>query len=209
MGIISIMGTKLPWYMLPAYGFFALAVGSSLDKLWHSRSYPLWLTVILGFFSFAAIGGLVYFILADPQIPLMILAVVVAITMGLAAWQVQQNSPNFIPLLFAGTYLALGLLMISQSWIWELNEAFAVKPVGALIKENTNPKVPVYMSHYGRPSLDFYSDRTVIPLTNQDVEQLWQAKAYLLLDPAALEQFQLPESRILGTAEGFTLLVRQ
>ena len=209
MGIISIMGTKLPWYMLPAYGFFALAVGSSLDKLWHSRFYPLWLTIIFAFFAFAATGGLVYFILADPQIPLIILAVVFAITMGLAAWQAQQNNPNFIPLLFVGTYLSLGLLMTSQAWIWELNEAFAVKPVGALIRENTNPKVPVYMSHYGRPSLDFYSDRVVIPLTNQNIEQLWQDKAYLLLDEVPLEQFQLPESKILGTAEGFTLLVHR
>ncbi len=206
MGIISVMGTKLPWYILPAYIFFALAVGSSLSKLWHSRHYPLWLTVTLTFLSLAAIGGLVYFILADPQIPLIILAVVVATTMALAAWQVQKNRPTFIPILFAGTYLSLGLLMISQSWIWELNEAFPVKPVATLIKENTDPQIPVYISHYGRPSLEFYSDRLVIPLTNQHLEQLWQSKPYLLLDQNTLEQFQLPESQSLGTAAGFSLI---
>ncbi|MGB3695102.1 MAG: glycosyltransferase family 39 protein [Spirulinaceae cyanobacterium] len=206
MGIISVMGTKLPWYILPAYIFFALAIGSSLNKLWHSRNYPLWLTTAFALLSFASIGGLVYFILADPQIPLILLAVVVAITMGLAAWQVQQNRPTFIPLLFVGTYLSLGLLMISQSWIWELNEAFRVKPVAALIKENTDPKIPVYISHYGRPSLEFYSDRLVIPLTSQNIEQLWQSKPYLLLDQTTLEQTNLPESQSLGIAAGFTLI---
>ncbi len=61
-------------------------------------------------------------------------------------------------------YLVLGLLMSSQSWIWELNEAFPVKPVATLIRAHISPGTKIYTSFaYQRPSLDFYCDCQVIP----------------------------------------------
>jgi hypothetical protein len=62
--------------------------------------------------------------LADPQPVLIFMGGVVALTMGVVAWYIQQNNPRFILMLFLGMYLILGLLMTSQSWLWELNEAF-------------------------------------------------------------------------------------
>jgi 4-amino-4-deoxy-L-arabinose transferase-like glycosyltransferase len=155
----------------------------------------------------AGVGGCIYFILADPQLVLIVMGVVVSLTMGLAAWQLKQNNPSFIPILLVGMYLVLGLLMSSQSWLWELNEAFPVKPVAALIAKHTEAKTVIYTSFgYGRPSLDFYSDRRVIPADITTLKKLWSSKAYLLLDQSTLKTLQLPDSVVLGTAKGFTLI---
>jgi 4-amino-4-deoxy-L-arabinose transferase-like glycosyltransferase len=208
LGTISLMRTKLPWYIMPFYPFFALAVAACLTQFCQThKRYPRILVAILGFLAVAGVGGCVYFILADPQLVLIFMGVVVAVSMGLAAWQVKQNSPIFIPILFVGMYLALALLMTSKSWIWELNEAFPVKPVAALIREQTKAGAVVYTSFtYGRPSLDFYSDRRVVPADATTLQQLWATQPYLLLDQSTLAVLQLPNSISLGTAEGFTLI---
>ncbi len=135
------------------------------------------------------------------------MSLVVALTMGAAAWQIQHQHSNFIFILGVGMYVVLGLLMTSQSWVWELNEAFPVKPVAALIREQTLPGTVVYTSFtYGRPSLDFYSDASVIPANPATLQQLWATKPYLLLDSATLAALSLPDSVPLGTAEIFTLV---
>ncbi len=208
LGTISLMRTKLPWYIMPVYPFFALAVAAQLAQLWQKhKSYPRILAGILGFLVFAGLGGCVYFVLADRQAVLIIMSGVVALMMGLAAWRVKQNNPTFIPILLGGMYLTLGLLMMSKSWLWELNEAFPVKPVAALIREHTPPGTVVYMSFaYSRPSLDFYSDRQVIPADAPTLQRLWSTPAYLLLNQPTLAALQLPNSVSLGTAKGFTLI---
>jgi 4-amino-4-deoxy-L-arabinose transferase-like glycosyltransferase len=208
LGVISVMRTKLPWYIMPMYPFFALAVGAQLAHFWQeSQHYPRYLTVILSILAVVGIGGCVYFIVADPQPVLIIMGIVVALTMGIAAWQIQHNNRQFILVLLVGMYLTLGLLMTSQSWLWELNEAFPVKPVAALIREKTPPGSVIYTSFgYRRPSLNFYSDRQVIPADTAMLLQLWQAQPYLLLDQSILESLPLPDRVSLGTSEGFTLV---
>ncbi|HEY9668502.1 MAG TPA: glycosyltransferase family 39 protein [Coleofasciculaceae cyanobacterium] len=208
LGIISVMKTKLPWYIMPVYPFFALAVAAQLTEFWqNNQRYPRVLAGMLGFLAIGGLGGCVYFILADPQPVLIVMGVVVAVTMGVAAWRVMQNNPTFILILFVGMYLALALLMVSKSWLWELNEAFPVKPVAALIREKTTPNSIVYTSFgYGRPSLDFYSDRKVIPADATALQEVWSTQPYLLLDQQTLATLQLPDSISLGTAEGFTLV---
>ncbi|HEY9608136.1 glycosyltransferase family 39 protein, partial [Allocoleopsis sp.] len=193
LATISVMNTKLPWYIMPVYPFFALAVAAQLAEFWqHSQRYPRFLVWIFGFLAIAGLAGCVYFILADPQPVLIIMGGVVALTMGTVAWYIQQNNPRFILILLLGMYLTLGLLMTSKSWLWELNEAFPVKPVAALIQAHTPPEAVVYMSFaYGRPSLSFYSDRRVIPGDVTTLQQLWSTKPYLLLDRAALAALQL------------------
>ncbi len=209
LGTVSVMGTKLPWYIMPLYPFFALAAAASIAHFLENRKrYPRILVAFLGFLAVAGVGGCVYFVLAEPQLALIIMGVAVALTMGVSAWQAKRNNPTFIPILFVGMYLALGLFMTSKSWIWELNEAFPVKPVAALIREQTAPRAVVYTSFaYGRPSLDFYSDRLVIPANAPALKQLWATQHYLLLDQSTLAALQLPDRVSLGTAEGFTLVV--
>lgn len=165
LGVISLMKTKLPWYIMPLYPFFAIAVAAQLSEFWkNSKHLPRYLTIILGLLVLVGFIGLLYFVLADPQPSLIVMSVVVALTMGTSAWVAQKNNPKFIIILLVGMYLILGLLMTSKSWIWELNEAFSVKPVAALIRERTNTNAVIYISFgYRRPSLDFYSERQVIP----------------------------------------------
>ncbi len=208
LGIISIMKTKLPWYIMPLYPFFSIAVAAQLTKFWQSRDkYPKFLIGILGLLILVGLLGCAYFVLADPQPVLIIMGGVVAITMLFSAWKVKQNNRVFIPILFAGMYLILGLLMTSKSWVWELNEAFPVKPVAALIQAKTDAKSVVYTSFsYRRPSLDFYSDHRVVPAETKMLKKLWSTQSYFLLNQSTLSTLQLPDSISLGTVEGFTLV---
>jgi 4-amino-4-deoxy-L-arabinose transferase-like glycosyltransferase len=211
MGTISIMGTKLPWYIMPIYPFFALAVGAYLEKFWlGEKKYSKFLFGFFIFLAIAALGGCIYFILADPQPVLIVMAIVLMATAILTAWKIKNSDRNFIPILFVGFYTTLLLFVNSQSWVWELNETFPVKPVAEIVKTHVPPKTEIYTSFaYERPSLDFYSDRRVTAKDLTSLQQLKSKKAYLLLDKAALETLQLPNSLSLGTAEGFTLLVSQ
>jgi 4-amino-4-deoxy-L-arabinose transferase-like glycosyltransferase len=57
LGVISLMKTKLPWYIMPLYPFFALAVAAYLAQLWQKQdAYPQFLAGILGFLVFAGWG---------------------------------------------------------------------------------------------------------------------------------------------------------
>lgn len=209
LGAISMMKTKLPWYMMPLYPFFALAVGAQLQQYWYSRkSYPKFIAIILGLLAVVACGGFIYFTITY-QLPLIIMSLEAALTMALAAWKVKQNRPSFIPILVVGMYLALALVMTSQVWVWELFEAFPVKPVAALLQQ-TKPGSVIYLSFNDyRPSLDFYSDRQVIPADTPTLQKLWATQPYLLLDQPTLATLQLPNSVVLGTAEGYSLVTQK
>ncbi len=205
---ISLMKTKLPWYLVPVYPFLALAVGAKLSEIWQKENFqaPIW-AGFLAIIAIASLGGCVYFSIGDFQPILIVMSVVLAMTMGIAAWKIQKCNRQFIPVLFTGMYLVLGMLMISPSWIWELNEAFAVKPVAALIKSHIPAKTKIYTSfRYHRPSLDFYCDCQVISANIPVLEKMWADKSYLLLDKGTLEKINLPNSKILGTVENFTLI---
>lgn len=205
---ISLMGTKLPWYVMPLYPFFALAVGAKLTQLAEKpKRYSLFLVAFFGLLTLVGFAGCGYFIVADPQPTLILMGIVVAVTMGLTAWRMQQRDRIFIPILAIGMYLSLALLMTSTSWNWELNEQFPVVRIGALIRENTPRERVIYTSFaYNRPSLDFYSDRAVNPADLPALRQHWQTGDYLLLDSRALAELSPPERAILGTADGFTLV---
>jgi hypothetical protein len=194
--------------VIPIYPFLALAVGAELSEVWENRHIQgiIW-TVIFVLLSIAGVGGCVYFAIADPQPVLIVMSIVLAISMGIVAWLVSRGDRNFIPVLFAGMYLVLALLMSSQSWIWELNEAFPVKPVAALIRANVSPQTKIYTSlSIGRPSLDFYCDCIVLATKKSDLPQIWGNSSYLLLDNKTVLSINLPNTKSLGTAGGFTLI---
>ncbi|RCJ40554.1 glycosyltransferase [Nostoc punctiforme NIES-2108] len=205
---ISLMRTKLPWYVMPVYPFLALAIGAKLSEIWQYSHFKLRiLTIFLAIIAIAGLGGCVYFILAKKEPTLIIMSIVLAISMSAVVWLIRQRDRNFIPVLFSGMYLVLVLLMSSQSWIWELNEAFAVKPVAELIRSNVSPGTQIYTSFaYGRPSLDFYCDCKVTPANVPILQQMLSNKSYLLLDNGALHQINLTGSKIIGSARGFTLI---
>jgi 4-amino-4-deoxy-L-arabinose transferase-like glycosyltransferase len=220
---ISVMTTKLPWYVLPIYPAFALAVGVQLTQVWHqprlhysksaiaqARTQGFAILTILALISW---GGSLYFSLLSPakDLQLQIILTCIALTMTIAAILAQECDRQFIVILFWGSYLSIALFVTSRHWVWELAEAYPVKPVAAMIQSNTAINQKIYTSFsYHRPSLDFYSDRQVIPATNNELQQYWQqSNAYLLIEPTKLKSLGLKSVQRLGTREGWTLIKRQ
>jgi 4-amino-4-deoxy-L-arabinose transferase-like glycosyltransferase len=189
--LISAMGTKLPWYIIPFYPFFALSVGVYLDRLRQSQTYPKYLAFLLGLIGLIGLGGSLYFV-SQGQILLAGMALVLAVTMAMTVGLLRDKSAKFIATMFVGLYLMLGLFFLSPLWNWEINEKFAVKPVGALLRSQTPLGTIIYTTFaYGRPSLDFYSDRQVIEADRSRLKELSQTANYLLLEPAAIAHLPL------------------
>ena len=112
-------------------------------------------------------------------------------------------------------YLILFSLMSSQSWSWEINGDFRVKPVGELIHQYVARDSKVYSSLLGgRPSLDFYSDARIEPTKLEQLPKLLTQHQTILIDrQLLLKSASLPENqqlkppyRILGQAEKFVLI---
>lgn len=208
LGIISFMRTKLPWYVMPIYPFLALAIGVKLSKIWQQGKFQgKFMSIFFALLSIAGLGGCVYFFIADRQPILIVMGITLSISMGVTSWLIKQTKRHFILVLFCGIYLVLAFLMSSQSWIWELNEAFPVKPVAALIRANVPAGTKISTSFaYSRPSLDFYSDCKVTAVPVPVLQQMLGQKSYLLLEKETLNQINLTSTKILGEAQGFTLI---
>lgn len=230
-GVISAMTTKLPWYVLPLYPALALLVGGQLAELWNvddmlglryregtaaeqgPAAYPRLWGWGLGLVAIAGWGATLYFGYgAQPARPeLQWICAAVALTMSVATILLYLRDSQFILVLLWGMYVSLMLFVLSPHWVWELGEDYPVKPVAALVRENTLPGQTVYTSHrLNRPSLNFYSDRAVIPLATRDLQQHWRTERspYLLVKPAEIKTLNLANSQILGQAEGWVLLTR-
>ncbi|QLE55215.1 glycosyltransferase family 39 protein [Nostoc sp. TCL26-01] len=205
---ISVMRTKLPWYVIPIYPFLALAIGAKLSDIWQHRHFSTKAgTLLFAVLAIAGLFGCVYFVTTDPQPMLIVMSLVLAVSMGIVAWLVKMSDRRFIAVLFVGMYVVLALLMSSQSWIWELNEAFPVKPVATLIRTHVSPGTKVYTSFaYSRPSLDFYCDCRVIPVNSETLKKMAGTKSYLLLDNPTFQMLNLPNAQLLGASEKFNLI---
>jgi len=206
MGMISIMQTKLSWYAMPVFPFMAIAVGWQVAQPVKPYAYHLRWLLTVG--VLAGIGGIVYFAISDPQLPLILLGVCLAITMGLAVRQLSQRSEQYRHTLVIGLYSCFFLLMVSRSWVWELNESFPVVNVGAIVQAHVPDGEPFYSSYrYHRPSLEFYAERSMrIAKTKDKLRQKRQEGFYLLLEANALRALEVAPEAIVDTAEGFSLV---
>ena len=206
--LISLMQTKLPWYVLPFYIFFALMTGDYLSYLTtQAKTYPRLITYLLGLVSLVGLGGWIYFTFIAFQWPLSLMAGCLTLTLSLTTFYFYRHQSQAFWCLIGGLYLTLWFLMISPVWNWELNEAFAVKPVGALLKAQTPPQTIIYTSFaYSRPSLDFYSDRQVLAVGEKELQELAQQSHYLLLQPEVLKKLPVSSYRKLGQTGIFTLI---
>jgi 4-amino-4-deoxy-L-arabinose transferase-like glycosyltransferase len=213
--IISFMSTKLPWYIFPIYPSLALAFGIQLAETENSpllTSYPrLWVT---GFAILAVVAsaGSIYFSWGTaPKTDLQLIFAAVAVTMTLAAILAERGDGQFLKILFWGSYLSLLLLMKSNYWVWELSEAYPVKPVAAMITR-ANPAVrKIYTSFPShRPSLDFYSDRTIIPASPGELKYYWHysGQPYFLINASAINNLQLESLKLVDEAEGWKLVTK-
>lgn len=212
---ISLMKTKLPWYVFPIYPSLALAFGVELAEIDDSpplASYPRSWVITLAIMAVVAIAGGIYFAWGtQPKPDLQILFIELAVTMILAAVLVRQGDKQFLKILLWGSYISLLLLMKSNIWVWELGEAYPVKPVAAMIQQETPKFTKIYTSFpYGRPSLNFYSDRIVIPASSDELQKYWQSQEqpYFLLDGDTLKNLHLDSAKIINQASGLTLVTK-
>ncbi len=205
---VSLMTTKLPWYIMPFYIFFAFATGAYLDELWqHPRKYPRLIFYLLALCSLVGLGGTIYFTFFEQKGYLVLISLTLGMSLFLTSFQFFKNQPQFIPTLIIGLYLTLTFFLLSPVWVWELNEAFPVKPVAQLIKQSTPENTLVYTSFpYSRTSLDFYSDRHVLAVDENKLKELLAQSSYLLLDEKFFDKIEKKNYRILGKTEAFVLI---
>jgi len=211
---VSIMATKLPWYITPIYPALALAAGVVLADVrqWSSdRTYPRFWSLMFLFLSVAGVAACIYFsFFGNGDRSLVLILASVAITMGLTFMLVAQRDSQFVVILFWGMYFSLLLFFSSNHWIWELNEAFPVKPVAAIIRIFAPANQVIYTSFdYERNSLSFYSDRRVLPAEDDQLKEIWSKEKapYFLLDQQSWKELKLPSAQILGKAEPNWLLI--
>lgn len=222
--VISIMTTKLPWYVLPIYPALALVAGAKLAEVWNpddgqgvrtlpQTPFPLVWTIMVGLVAIAGWGSSVYFspFGPSPRPDLSLILLSLALTMTVAAILLIGRDSQFIPVLLWGMYVALLLLLLSQYWVWELDEQYSVSPVAELVRQHTSSGTVIRTSYpLNRPSLNFYSDRQVIPTSVDDIKTLWQEQPvpYLLLERSTFDTLSLSAAQILGQAEGFVLVTK-
>lgn len=217
---VSLMETKLPWYILPIYPALALAGGIALTKAYHLpsyRSYPRAWTIVLGLLALLTTIACTFLYL-DITLGwlnikdhfLLIISGALAFTMSVGTILIAQRDEQFISVLIWGMYISLLLFVSSPSWIWELNEAYPVKPVAEMINKLTAANQVIYTSFaYDRPSLNFYSDRQVISVTPEELIQYWQKSThpYLLLDPKTRSSLSLESAKTIGEIKPDWVLV--
>lgn len=187
--VVSIMMTKLPWYILPIYPAIALAAGVALAEiksLPDNKSFPRSWISFFAILGLIIITGIAYLILFNQMdYGLIVILGLISLTMIITSIMISKRDEQFIIILIWGMYVALLLFFSSDYWLWELNEAFPVKPVASLIQNNVPVTSKIYTTFdYERPSLNFYSERRVIPLNSivgeennkhwTNIKEFWQ-----------------------------------
>jgi 4-amino-4-deoxy-L-arabinose transferase-like glycosyltransferase len=211
---ISLMKTKLPWYVIPLYPGLSLLIGASLSKIWQKKQSAYFWQVSLSFITLVCWLGSVYygFVAPVPQIDLALILLIVAISFTVASALIWLRNRHFILIIGVGFYLALLLLFNSSHWLWELNNDFPVQPVATMLQEKIPSLQKIYTNHpYFRPSLEFYSDRVVIPQSNDQLEQLWQESkpAYFLINSDILPAPKLKDQEVLASVVSWQLITKK
>lgn len=224
LGVISIMSTKLPWYVLPVYPAIALAAAVPLSQIWQKSSVltdgerptdiPLAWPLLIGLIGIVGWLGSLYFGLfsVPPERDLQLTLGAVGLTMTVATVLLLQRDRQFVIILLWGMYVSLLGLMVSHHWVWELAEDYPVKPVAAMVQQYSEPEQVIYTSHpHNRPSLNFYSDRQVLAVSDQRLRQQWQRNSdpRFLVDRNAMKRLKLPQADILDTVDSWVMLKRK
>jgi 4-amino-4-deoxy-L-arabinose transferase-like glycosyltransferase len=211
---ISAMTTKLPWYILPIYPAMAIAIGAYLDRVWRLSHfvYPRIWSILLTLIAVIGFGASVYFGFFSPIFELDLQLTLAVVTLGMTVNTIFliKNYRYFIITIIAGLYVGLLFFLNSNNWVWELAEAYPVKPVAELLQQQTSPKQIIYTSYpYNRPSLNFYSDRQVISISKEDIQTRWlrDRVIYLLIEPNLVRQLNLKNIKVLGATEGGELII--
>ena len=209
---ISIMATKLPWYIMPIYPAFALLIGANLSQIHRQFSIGLISKILLIIVNIVTWLGSLYYIWFDFDRDLFLILGILALLLTICNILIKLRNNHFILAIAIALYLALLLLFNSPHWNWELGESYAVKPVAEMIRRVTPEKQIIYTSYpFFRPSLDFYSDRIIIPLSNQQLpENITTANKslYLLLPIDNFNSSYLNNIQVLATTKEWQLVTK-
>ena len=210
---ISLMKTKLPWYVIPIYPSLSLLIGAALGRIWQKKEAKYFWQISLSFVTLVCwLGGIYYGAIdSEPKLDLALILLVTAIGFTIASILLWRRSRHFIWMASASFYFSLLLLFNTSHWLWELNHAYPVKPVATMVRENTPPRQKIYTNYpHSRPSLEFYSDRVVVSQENDRLKELWQDSnsIYLLLDPESPIP-NLPDKQVLATNKSWQLITRR
>lgn len=210
---VSLMATKLPWYVIPIYPGLSLLIGAGLNQTWQQNQNPYFAKISVSLLAAICGIGSMYYGLVNKalQTDLALVLLILAVSFLIAAVLLWRQSRYFIAAIIIGFYLALLLLFNSSHWLWELNEAFPVKPVAELLQRNTPNKQQIYTAYHSlRPSLEFYSDRVVVPASDEQLKQYWQQDrpVYLLVDRHAIERLDLTPHHKLGNSDEWHLITQ-
>lgn len=218
--VISIMQTKLPWYAMPLYPALALIVGAQLNRMWRPATVPfgirvprarIWTGIFAGLAIVAGSGAVYFSTLQPSESDLQLVFLTLAFTLFVTAVLIARQDTQFIAVLIWGTYLTLLVFMMSPHWIWELGEAYPVKPIATQIQKATPIGTRIYTSYPNfRPSLNFYSDRLIVPAPDQAWQQRWREdpQPFILLEPFWLKELPVKQTRVLATTEDWVLVTR-
>ena len=212
---ISVMGTKLPWYVFPIYPSIALMIGAKLGQV---ENLPLltplpkfWVVMLSILALISAVASTYFSQNATPSPELQLIFASLSVTMALAALRAQRGDRQFVKVLLWGTYVSLLLFVKSNYWVWELNEDYPVKPVVQMVAQANPGVTPIYISStHNRPSLDFYSEGTIKPASPDDLKYFWQhdRKPYFLLDENTLKNLHLDSVEVIDVEAGWTLVTK-
>ena len=211
---ISLMVTKLPWYVIPVYPGLSLFIGATLSRAWEKKQFTYFWRVSLSLVAIICWLASAYygFFNTASEADLIIIMLVLAVSLTFASTLLWQGSGYFVLTISAGFYFALLLLFNSNHWLWEVNEAFSVKPVAQMLRQHTPPRQNVYTSYsHLRPALNFYSDRVIIPQSNAALEQLWQQpeSPYFLITSDIFSELNLPGKEVLASGVSWQLITRR
>ena len=205
---ISLMTTKLPWYIIPLYPAFALLVGANLERIFERKKKNIYKILLFLLSVIFWLASIYFAFFSKPRdTNLFLIAVILAITFTFSTILINRQSNYFIISLSVGLYIALLTFLNTPHAIWELAEAYPVQPVAKLVRENTPPKTTIYTSYpYYRPSLNFYSDRFIIPISEVNLSQILSSnkETYLLLSKDAPN---IPNSRTIDETEAWRIAV--
>lgn len=215
---ISLMVTKLPWYILPIYPALALAGGAKLNQL-HNRPlfsyYSVIWKVLFSSIAFLSSFATVYFTFFAKDSSRHFLAIIfltLTLTMIVVTVLIVRQNKKFSSVLFWGLYVSLLLFICSPVWNWELNEAYPVKPVASMVKKaNLSSEDSIYTSFdYERPSLNFYSNHRILSATNEELTKYWQNfdHIYLLIDRETRQSLELNQVKVLDKSEPWLLITK-
>ena len=212
---ISVMATKLPWYIMPIYPAFALLVGANLARIHNQFTIGSISKILLIFVAIICWLGTVYYCWFAPSEDRDLFLILGALALGLTITNIliKLGNPYFLATIAIALYFALFLLFNSSHWNWELGESYAVKPVAEMIKRVNPENQIIYTSYpYYRPSLDFYSDYIIIPLSNQQLPEnvtTENKSIYLLLSKDDTNLSSIMDSKILATTKDWQLVTRK